>query len=240
MPRLTLSRIGLPSSFPVLLTNSSGSRADRNTLARRVRSLGLIRTRCVRAAVRVATVGDPFKLRQQCVSFWAVASVLAGLALQLSPMVPAGHAQSALRTHHLSLHGVTASIDPQGRLIATGRTHGDLPGVLTLAVTLDRDGRVIGGEWALDISYIKFGAIDKDGDGDRAEGLVQLGMLKGTVLGGAAKLNSDGRAVSLSSLQLDLNGATNQFHNTQHGKGRLSLAEITGPGAAHGTVSLTF
>jgi len=174
------------------------------------------------------------------VFFWALAGLLAGAAPQLSPRLLAAHAQAPLRTHHLSLRGITASTDSQGRLIATGRTHGDLPGVLTLAVTLDREGHVLSGEWALDVSYIKFGAIDKDGDGDRAEGLVQLGMLKGTVLGGAATLNSDGRAISLSSLQLELNGATNQFHDTQRGKGRLSLAEITGPGAAHGTVSLTF
>lgn len=181
-------------------------------------------------------------MRKQSTGWPQLAS--AALCLALTPAAAVAqthpHTQSQPRTHVLRLDGVTQSSDAQGRIITTAHVHGDLPGMLTVAVKADPDGHVRSGEWALDVSFIKFGAIDKDGDGDRIEGLEQRGVLKGDVLGGSAALAADGRAESLHNLHLDLTGATLQFQRAHHGTGSLSLSGMTTPQQSHGTVSITF
>ena len=177
-------------------------------------------------------------MRNKLIGRWFPAVAI--VALFLAPGAWSAQAPSRARTHNLRLDDITQSSDTQGRIITVAHVHGDLPGVLTVAVKTDADGHVRGGEWALDVSFIKFGAVDKDGDGDRIEGLEQRGVLKGDVRGGSATLTPDGRAAAFRNLQLELTGATLRYQHAQHGTGLLSLAGLTTPQHSHGTVSITF
>jgi hypothetical protein len=149
-------------------------------------------------------------------------------------------APKAQRTHRLLLDSPTTTIDDRGRYVIVSRVHGDIPGVLTVAVAVGPDGRVTGGEWALDNSYIWFGAIDKDGDGDRVEGLKQRGMIKGSVDGGAALLDPEGHARSLRGIRLTITGATMRYAKTTHGTGTFSVTGMTSARGAHSDATITF
>ena len=162
---------------------------------------------------------------------------LSPLLLALSP----AHflvAQSQPTTHNLSLTGVTESIDAKGRIILVGNIAGNLPGVLTLALTAGPDGMVTGGEWALNVSYVQFGAMSSDGDA--SESLVQLGVIKGSIRTGAAVLATNHLATSLSGIQLNVTGATVRFANTTKGSGIFTGSRLDNHNAPIGTLTLTF
>jgi hypothetical protein len=149
-------------------------------------------------------------------------------------------AQSQPTTHNLTIGNATEAIDGQGRVVLVANVQGDLQGVLTLALVVRADGTVSGGEWALNVSYIQFGPPASDGDGDPSETLVQLGVIKGSVSGGAAYLGNDGLATDLSGIQLNLTGATLQFAGTTSGSGIVTGSSINQRNASSGSLALTF
>ncbi len=123
-------------------------------------------------------------------------------------------------------------------MILVGNITGDLPGVLTLALTVNPSGMVTSGEWALNVSYVQFGAISSDGDA--SESLVQLGVLKGSVRTGVAGIAANHLATTLTGIQLDLTGATVQFARTTRGSGAFTATRLNLPNAPIGSLTLTF
>ena len=74
----------------------------------------------------------------------------------------------------------------------------------------------------------------------RGEGLVQLGVLKGTVTSGVAARASNGVAAALNGLQLNLTGATVQFAKASKGTGSLNGGSLNNPSASTGSLTITF
>jgi len=166
------------------------------------------------------------------------AGACAPLCAMLLSTAVCAHAQP--KTHSLRFSQPSVSTDDRGRVITVARVKGDIPGVLTVAVATDAQGHVTGGEWALDVSYVTFGAIDPDGDGDRIEGIAQKGVIKGNVRGGSATLDSQGHATSLKGVQLELTGATMRYSHIHQGTGTYTVSGLTSPAHARGTASLRF
>ncbi len=149
-------------------------------------------------------------------------------------------AQSQPTVHKLQITNVTESVDTKGRVLLNGIVKGDLQGVLTLALVVAPNGTVTGGEWALNVSFIKFGAPDKDGDGDESESLVQLGTIKGVISAGAAGRKANGLATALNGVELKITGATLQYAKTTTGSGMFAGSSLDVQSASNGTFSLTF
>jgi len=149
-------------------------------------------------------------------------------------------AQTQPTTHTLTVANAKESIDAKGRIILVGNVKGDLPGVLTLALTVGPSGTITSGEWALNVSYIKFGAPEVNGDGDESESLVQLGVLKGTVAAGVAGRATNGLAIALNGLQLNVTGATVQFAKTTKGTGTFNGSSLNSQTASSASLSITF
>lgn len=164
---------------------------------------------------------------------------LFALILCLTPSLPLC-AQSAATTHNLQLSNITESVDSKGRILLTGTVKGDIQGVLTIALVVAPNGTVTGGEWALNVSFIKFGAPDKDGDGDESESLVQLGVIKGTLSGGAVGRKANGFATAVNGVDLKITGATLQYAHTTSGSGVFAGSSLDIQSASNATLSLTF
>lgn len=162
---------------------------------------------------------------------------VAALSLTLSP-ARFVIAQSQPITHHLTLSNATESIDAKGRIILVGNIAGDLPGVLTLALSVRPDGTVSSGEWALNVSYVQFGPMSSDGDA--SESLVQLGVIKGSIRTGVAGLSANHLATALTGIQLDVTGATVQFARTTKGSGIFTGSRLDNHNAPIGSLNLTF
>ncbi len=151
------------------------------------------------------------------------------------------YAQSSPTTHNLTLSNVAETIDADGRRVFVAKVTGDLPGVLTLALRVGANGAISGGEWALTVSYIQFGPPDPDGDGDASESLVQRGVIKGSVnSGGSAVLVGNGLASDLSSVQLNVTGATVDFASTTSGSGSVLGSDLNQQAASSGYLTITF
>lgn len=140
----------------------------------------------------------------------------------------------------MTLSKVSETIDKHGRRVFVSEVQGDLPGVLTVALEVGAGGVVTGGEWALTVSYIQFGPPDADGDGDPSEALVQRGVLKGAVTGGAAVLTDGGLATDISGIQLNLTGATVEFASAKTGTGTVTGSSMNQQAASNGSLSITF
>ncbi len=147
-------------------------------------------------------------------------------------------AQSKPATHHLTLSNATETTDSKGRIILVGNVAGDLPGVLTLALSVGSDGTVTGGEWALNVSYVQFGPMSSDGDA--SESLVQLGVVKGSVHAGLASLAANHIATSLTGIQLDVTGATVKFATAAKGSGTFTGSRLDNRNAPIGSLTITF
>lgn len=165
-------------------------------------------------------------------------SVLAMSAVMMSfqPLT----AQTKTISHNLTLSNSVESTDAKGRVIVVSNVAGDLQGVLTLAMTMNPDGSVKTGEWAFSVSFTQFGAVTPGGDGDASEVLVQLGVLKGTVLGGTSFHTSTGAVSDLSGIHLSLTGGTVQYAGKNVGSGSVTETHVNQQGAARGSLSLTF
>ncbi len=150
------------------------------------------------------------------------------------------HAQSAPVTHNLQISNITESADSKGHVLLSGIVKGDLQGVLTIALVVAPNGTVTGGEWALNLSFIKFGAPDKDGDGDESESLVQLGMIKGMLSGGAVGRKANGFATAVNGVNLKISGGTLQYAHTTSGTGFFAGSSLDIQSASNATLSLTF
>lgn len=140
--------------------------------------------------------------------------------------------------HYLQLSGATESVDTQGRTILVLNVTGDLPGVLTLAVSVGADGRVSGGEWAL--SVVANPVTGTSPDGAQNTAMAQLGTLKGSITGGFAAIGGDGTLTDLNGLQLSLSGATMQFAQVTSGTGSANGNNMNSQTASNGTLTLTF
>jgi len=147
-------------------------------------------------------------------------------------------AQSQPTAHRISLSGVMQSIDAQGRIVLVASAAGDLPGVLTLAMSVGPDGRVTAGEWALSVSYNQLGAMTADGSA--ASTLVQQGTFKGGFSGGFAQVGANGLMTDINGLQLAISSATLQFATVTAGSGIANGNHMNLQSASNGTVTLTF
>lgn len=150
----------------------------------------------------------------------------------------AAHAQSEPTAHNMQISGATESVDANGRIVLIANTQGDLPGVLTVAMSVGPDGRVASGEWALSVSYNQLGSTTADGTAGTT--LVQQGTLKGAVSGGFAQVGSDGLVTDLNGLQLALSSATLQFASATTGNGTANGNHMNDQAASNGTLTLTF
>jgi len=173
------------------------------------------------------------------------------LAITLSAYSRTG--AQALSTYNVTLSHAETSTDARGRTIVTMATRGDLPGTLTLAVERTADGAVIGGEWALNVSYtelttadghVEAADIDAGESGDETiphtEALVQKGVIKGRVAGGSLTLGADGALTTLNDLVLSVTSGTLAFDRTAGGNGVLSGASLSDRDASNGAVTITF
>lgn len=147
--------------------------------------------------------------------------------------------QAQTTTRNLVIAGATQSIDASGRVVLVSKVHGDLSGVLTLALTVGPNGAVSGGEWALNLSYIQYGP-GVTRDGDPAETLVKLGVLKGTVTGGSARMGTGGLVTDLNGVQLNLKQGTMTFAGTASGSGTIAATLLDQQTASSGYMTLNF
>jgi hypothetical protein len=129
------------------------------------------------------------------------------------------------------------------RTIITQSARGDLPGVLTLALDINaQDGSVTGGEWALVVTDIQTPAHSRDhGEEEGPDVMViQRGVLKGVVTGGAVVLNPDGTVGSASAIQLAINGGTLEFGDVSSGGGIVNGSDLQDPHDSSGNLSLDY
>lgn len=165
------------------------------------------------------------------------AVALLALCLLWFPLL---HAQTAPTAHNLTLSNVTQSIDQNGRVVLLAKVTGDLQGVLTVAMSVSPSGAITSGDWALNVSYISYGAPILNGDGDPGETLVQLGVIKGTVDSGNVTVDENGLASAMASVQLTLTGATLHYAGVTSGSGTLNGSSLDANGLSAGSVALTF
>lgn len=164
--------------------------------------------------------------------------VISGAAVWALAFAATAHAQSQPSAHNMQLSSATESIDSNGRVVLIANTQGDLPGVLTVAMTVGPDGRVSSGEWALSVSYNQLSGTTQDGTAGTT--LVQQGTLKGAVSGGFAAVGGDGLVTDLNGLQLSLASATLQFASATTGTGTANGNHMNDQAASNGTLTLTF
>jgi hypothetical protein len=152
-------------------------------------------------------------------------------------------------TYNLTFSHAEESIDAAGATVITVMARGDLQGVMTLKLERGEDGSVTGGEWALAVSYTETPVIPPPndnpitppaGDNDPPENLVQKGVLKGQITGGAVALNEDGGVVALNGVQLELTGGTLAYGSVLQGGGYINGTTLTDRDTSSGSVSLIF
>lgn len=73
-------------------------------------------------------------------------------ALVITTITSAVAQQQIATTYNSSFTIASQSIDDHGRTVIIMQGTGDLPGVLTLVLSMAADGSVSGGEWALNVS----------------------------------------------------------------------------------------
>ncbi|HEY5329304.1 MAG TPA: hypothetical protein VIJ79_05410 [Acidobacteriaceae bacterium] len=138
------------------------------------------------------------------------------------------------------------SLDSKGRTVIVMQGTGDLPGVLTLVLSLAADGTISGGEWALNVSYTAplhpDAAPDPnspDPDSAQGEQLIQKGVLSGTI-GSGSTTAANGVVSAINSLQLVLTHGTLQFAAVTQGSGSVVGAHIDDRANSNAHTSLTF
>jgi hypothetical protein len=124
------------------------------------------------------------------------------------------------------------------------RASGDLPGSLTL--TIDRDGRdntIVGGNWALVVSYIEDVAATAPQHADDDHGgelLIQKGVLKGTISGGTLTLNADGTVAAVNSVQVNINSGSLNYEAVTSGGGTVDETDLQDFAGSRGGLNLSF
>jgi len=155
--------------------------------------------------------------------------------------------QQTPTTYNSSFSIASQSIDTQGRTVIIMQGTGDLPGVLTLVLSLAPDGTVASGEWALNVSYTaplnpdaKPVAPDSpDPDSGVGEQLIQLGVLSGTIASGST-VAANGQVTQFNSLQLTITAGTLQFAGVTAGSGAADGTNIDNRANSAASTSLTF
>ena len=163
-------------------------------------------------------------------AFCLVATVLIASAL--------AYGQSPT-TYNINLALAEQSQDDQGRQIVTMMASGDLPGLLTLVLSVAPDGTVTGGEWSLVVSYVTIVNPNGQTEEEKGETLVQKGVLSGTVLAGGTTLNN-GAVSAIGYLQLDLSQGTVQYASVPNGSGSASATSTDDRTNSAGSATLTF
>jgi hypothetical protein len=123
---------------------------------------------------------------------------------------------------------------------------GDLPGVLTLVLSLAPDGTVASGEWALTVSYTAPlnpnappDPNSSDPDSAVGEKLIQKGTLSGTIASGST-IAVNGKVTEFSSLELVITTGTLQFAGVTAGNGAANGTDINDRANSSASTSLTF
>jgi hypothetical protein len=142
-------------------------------------------------------------------------------------------------TYNINLSLAEQSQDDQGRTVVTMISKGDLPGVLTLALSMASDGTVTGGEWSLVVSYTDIVNPQGQTEEEKGETLIQKGVLSGTVLAGGTTLNN-GVVSAIGYLQLDLSHGTVEYASVPNGSGSASGTSIDDRANSAGSATLTF
>jgi hypothetical protein len=178
-------------------------------------------------------------LRAQSCAIWSV------FAFGLFMSLPV-RAQQALTNYNSTFSLAQQSVDAGGHTVVIMQGTGDLPGVLTLVLTLGADGTITSGEWALNVSYtapLHPGAPpdpnSSESDAAQGEQLIQKGVLSGSVAGGSATV-SNGLVSTIRSLQLNVSHGTLQFASVTQGNGAVAGANIDNRANSSATSSLTF
>ena len=182
----------------------------------------------------------------------ALALVLIPSLVGLAWSAPARTSLPALTHDHITLSEAEVSQVAGDRAIITMRAVGALPGALTLMIDRNAaDNTIVGGEWALVISYIRDTGVPHTDDGDHhpageegvlqsSEELVREGTLKGTIIGGSVTLDSNGAVSSFSSVQLSVNSGTLKFADISSGTGLVHGIDLQSHGTSSGTLALNF
>jgi hypothetical protein len=154
--------------------------------------------------------------------------------------------QQSATTYNSSFSIASQSLDPQGRTVIIMQGTGDLPGVLTLVLSLAPDGAVASGEWALNVSYtapLNPNATPDpslpDPDSGVGERLIQKGTLSGTVASGST-IAANGQVTEFTSLQLVITTGTLQFAGVTAGNGAANGIHIDDRANSSASTSLTF
>jgi hypothetical protein len=177
---------------------------------------------------------------------WAPVCAL-GLAAVLTIASPAvvAFAQAAPVTYNSTSGLATQYVDSQGHTVIVLQGIGDLPGVLTLVLTVASDGTV-SGEWAMNVSYsaplhpdAQPDPTATDADGAQGDQLIQKGMLKGKIVNGSATM-ANGQITALTSLQLNIVAGSIQFAGVTTGSGAVNATHLDDRTTSTAYVSLTF
>ena len=164
----------------------------------------------------------------------------------LTVTVTSAVAQQQPTTYNSNFTIASQSIDDHGRTVIVMQGTGDLPGVLTLVLTMAADGSVSGGEWALNVSYTAplnpNAQPDNslpDPDSPIGEQLIQKGTLSGNIASGSA-VTANGQVSTFSSLQLVIATGTLQFAGVTTGNGTANGTHIDDRANSAASTSLTF
>jgi hypothetical protein len=155
-------------------------------------------------------------------------------------------AQQAQTPHSSSFSLAQQSTDASGRTVILMQGTGDLPGVLTLVLSLNADGSIGGGEWALNVSYVaplnpnaQYNPAAADPDETAGEQLIQKGVLSGTIASGSATV-TNGMVTAVGPLQLLISQGTLQFAGVAQGNGTFAGTQINDRTNSTGNATLTF
>jgi hypothetical protein len=144
--------------------------------------------------------------------------------------------------HNLTLSKARISEPVNNRTVIVMETEGDERGALTLALDVNPDGSISGGEWAFVATYVENIPGDPPtGDEDAGgELLIQKGTLSGAISAGNVTLNADQTIASVDSIQLSVEKGTLTFNEISSGNGNGQIINLQEPNTSSGTLSLYF
>jgi hypothetical protein len=177
---------------------------------------------------------------------WTSICALALPAVIAMTTVTSAVAQQQTVTYNSNFSVASQSVDSQGRTVIIMQGGGDLPGVLTLVLSLAADGSISSGQWALNVSYtapLNPNAQPDyslpDPDSSVGEQLIQKGTLSGTIASGSATVAA-GSVSAFTSLQLVITTGTLQFSGITAGNGSANGIHIDDRTNSTAYTSLTF
>jgi len=176
-----------------------------------------------------------------------VSKVSRGMSSALSAVARTALTAQAIQTYNSSLSHAQVTQAANNRIILTKDVKGALPGSITMQIDADpSNGAIVGGSWALVVSFIQ--DIDSHGEehGEEADGahggeqLIEKGTLKGTITGGTVTKDANGAVVSVNSMQLNIDGGSLTFSGVASGNGIASATDLNDVSASGGSLTLTF